>query len=109
MTGAAKLLVNSAAALAVRLMLREQRLMGEAAAGIDDPASDKGTIALHNAFSRSLARLEEMRAAAGARKNRTPDLHEYLAARAATSPLSPPSAVDAEPPAALADATGATA
>jgi hypothetical protein len=82
MPGAARLLVDRIGALTVRLILREQRLLREAADGIDDPASDKGTIALHNAFSRSLGRLEEMRAAAGARKDAVPSLAEYLQAKA---------------------------
>lgn len=79
MTGAGRLMADRLGVLGVRLMLREQRLMREAAEGRDDPASDKGTIALHNAFSRSLARLEEMRAAAGARKDAVPSITEYIA------------------------------
>jgi hypothetical protein len=83
MPGAARLLTDRIAVLTVRLMLREQRLMGEAAQGIDDPTTDKHMIALHNAFSRSIQRLEEMRARDGANGNRTPSLDEYLAARSA--------------------------
>ena len=78
--------------------------MREAAAGTDDPTSDKHTIALHNAFSRSLARLEEMRAASGARKNAPPSLAEYLAARNAAPSVSAPGPVVPSAPTETAEA-----
>jgi hypothetical protein len=87
MPGAARLMVDRIAVLVVRLMLREQRLLKEAAQGIDDPSSDKHTIGLHNAFSRSIARLEDMRARAGLYE-RGPSLEEYLRARSETSAAS---------------------
>lgn len=112
MPGAARLLVDRIAVLTVRLMMREQRLMAEAAQGIDDPTSDKHTIALHNGFTRALARLEEMRAREGQRGDRTPSLEEYLAAAAArasgngaaATPTGAGNADYAEPPAPPADA-----
>jgi hypothetical protein len=98
MPGAARLLVDRIGVLTVRLMLREQRIMREAAEGKDDPSSDKHTIALHNAFSRSLARLEEMRAVAGARKDATPSLAEYLASRTPAPPAPATAAATEEEP-----------
>jgi hypothetical protein len=91
MTGAGRLMADRIGVLGVRLMLREQRQMREAAAGIDDPSSDKHSIALFNSFTRALGRLEEMRAAAGARKDATPSLEAYLSARSQTPPSASPS------------------
>jgi hypothetical protein len=78
MPGTARLLCDRAAFLTVRVLLREARLMREAAAGIDDPSSDKHTLGMLNTLRRCLATLEEMRAREGASKVQVPSLEDYL-------------------------------
>jgi hypothetical protein len=107
MPAAARLLADRVGALAVRIMLREQRLLREAAQGIDDPASDKGTVQLFNALVRALREIEEMRARhAAAHTDDADDLSTYLATPQAgavgtddTSPV-PAAAIPAAPAAA---------
>jgi hypothetical protein len=78
MPGTARLLVDRLGVLTVRLMLREQRLMREAAHGVDDASSDKHTIALHNAFRRSIEAFELMRERERTSNGNGPSLGEYL-------------------------------
>jgi hypothetical protein len=92
MSNAAKILCDRTAALGVKLMLREQRMLADAVGGKDDTSADKGTVGLYNAFGRMLGQLDDMRERWDReRPDRTPTLAEYLAARTGTATTAPES------------------